>query len=388
MSSSFLAGPRNADQGGKEGDLDGTDGIDWTDGMERVLKPLIIPFFLRNRGCPHRCVFCNERMIAGNAEDITETRMHETVKSYITGSSRKYNRVEIAFYGGSFTGMAAGTQIELLRMAGALMNEGVVHSIHLSTRPDDMDGQWLDTLGKMGVRAIEIGAQSMDDEVLRNSGRGHTAEDVRRAVGLLKDRGFETGIHLMAGLPGDSREKFEASVVDVIRLRPDTVRIHPVLVFRDTELADRHEEGEYRPLTLQEAVSWCKVALVRFTMAKIPVIRLGLHATDEMEKKGNVLAGPWHPAFRGLVEAALFRDMALELISKAGGISAGQVFHVAPADMSNFNGMGRENIAFLEGRFGSGAVTAKQDSAMQRGTLLLRDGQQSYGTSIAEAGVV
>jgi histone acetyltransferase (RNA polymerase elongator complex component) len=240
----------------------------------------------------------------------------------------------------------------------------------------------------MGVRAIEIGAQSMDDGVLGESGRGHTAEDVRRAAGILKERGFETGIHLMAGLPGDSREIFEASVADVIRLRPDTVRIHPVLVFRDTELADRHQRGDYRPLTLEEAVSWCKVALVRFTTAKIPVIRLGLHATGAMEKKGNVLAGPWHPAFRSLVEAALFREMALELISKAGGISAGQVFHVAPADMSNFNGMGRENLAFLEGRFGSGAVSAKQDSALRRGTLLLRDGHRDYRTSMEEARVV
>jgi histone acetyltransferase (RNA polymerase elongator complex component) len=352
------------------------------------MKRLIIPFFLRNRGCPHRCVFCNERMLAGNAEEVTETRMRETVKSYVTGSSRKYDRVEIAFYGGSFTGMAHGEQMELLHMAGALINEGVVHSIHLSTRPDDIDGPWLDTLKKRGVRAIEIGAQSMDDGVLGESGRGHTAEDVRRAVGILKDRGFETGIHLMAGLPGDSREIFEASVADVIRLRPDTVRIHPVLVFRDTELADRHQRGDYRPLTLEEAVSWCKVALVRFTTAKIPVIRLGLHATGEMEKKGNVLAGPWHPAFRSIVDASLFRDMALDLIAEAGGIGSGRVFQVAPADLSSFNGVNRENLFFLEKHFGSGSVKAKTDSSLRRGTLLLRDGHRDYRTSMEEVRVV
>ncbi len=355
---------------------------------EYRMKPLIVPFFLRNRGCPHRCVFCSERMLSGHADVITEGHMRETVKAYTAGSSGKYSRVEIAFYGGSFTGMAPGEQMGLLRMAGALIEEGVVHSIHLSTRPDDIDGPWLDTLKMSGVRAIEIGAQSMDDEVLRQSGRGHTAGDVRKAVTILKDRGFETGVHLMAGLPGDNRVKFDFSVSDVIRLGPDTVRIHPVLVFRDTELAGRYERGEYRPLSLEEAVSWCKAALVRFTQAKIPVIRLGLQATGDMERKGNIIAGPWHPAFRSLVETALFRDMALELISKAGGLRAGQVFHVAPADLSNFNGMGRENLAFLEGRFGSGAVEAKQDAALQRGTLLLRDGQQNYGTSIAEARVV
>jgi histone acetyltransferase (RNA polymerase elongator complex component) len=355
---------------------------------EHRMKCLIIPFFLRNRGCPHRCVFCNERMLAGNAEEVTEARMRETVKSYITGSSRKYDRVEIAFYGGSFTGMTNGEQMELLHMAGALINEGVVHSIHLSTRPDDIDGQWLDTLKKMGVRAIEIGAQSMDDGVLRESGRGHTAQDVRRAVGILKDRGFETGIHLMAGLPGDSREKFEASVADVIRLGPDTVRIHPVLVFRDTELAHRYEKGDYHPLTLEEAVSWCKVALVQFTMAKIPVIRLGLLATCEMEKKGNVLAGPWHPAFRSIVDTALFRDMALELIAEAGGIGCGQVFQVAPADLSSFNGVNRENFSFLEKRFGSGSVKVKTDPSLRRGTLLLQGRRRNYGTAMTEVSVV
>jgi hypothetical protein len=220
------------------------------------------------------------------------------------------------------------------------------------------------------------------------SGRGHTARDVGRAVGILKDKEFETGVHLMAGLPGDGRAIFETTVAEVIGLKPDTVRIHPVLVFRDTELANRYERGEYRPLTLAEAVSWCKVALVRFTKEKIPVIRLGLQSTGDMERKGNIIAGPWHPAFRSLVEAALFRDMALELISKAGGVSGGQVFHVAPADLSNFNGMSRENLAFLEGRFGSGAVAATKDASLQRGSLVLRDGRRNYGTSISEARVV
>jgi histone acetyltransferase (RNA polymerase elongator complex component) len=327
-------------------------------------------------------------MIAGDAESITAARMRETVKSYTAGGRGKYTRVEIAFYGGSFTGMVPGEQMELLRMAGALIEEGFAHSIHLSTRPDDIDETWLDTLKEMGVRTIEIGAQSMDDEVLRESGRGHTAGDVRRAVAILKDKGFETGVHLMAGLPGDERVKFEATVSEVVRLGPDTVRIHPTLVFRDTELAGRYESGDYRPLSLEEAVSWCKVALVQFTKAKIPVIRLGLQATDGMERKGNIIAGPWHPAFRSLVEAALFRDMALELISKAGGVSAGQVFHVAPADLSNFNGLGRENLAFLEERFGSAAGSAITDVALQRGTLVLRDGPRNYGTSIKEARVV
>jgi histone acetyltransferase (RNA polymerase elongator complex component) len=348
---------------------------------------LIVPFFLRNRGCKHRCVFCNERMISGNAEAITEAGMRETVRSYIA-SSRKSDPVEIAFYGGSFTGMDRGEQTEFLRMACALIAEGTVRSIRVSTRPDDIEGDWLDTLRRLGVRAVEVGAQSMNDGVLRQSARGHTGDDVRKAVGVLKEKGFETGIHLMAGLPGESWETFENSVAEVIRLGPDTVRIHPVVVFRDTDLAGLFERGDYRPLSLEEAVSWCKLALVRFTRARIPVIRLGLQATGEMEKKGGILAGPWHPAFRSLVEAELFRDMALELIAKAGGIGSGRVFHVAPADLSNFNGMGRANLAFLEARFGRSSVTTKRDPSLARGALVLRDGAREYGTSIAEVRLV
>jgi histone acetyltransferase (RNA polymerase elongator complex component) len=352
------------------------------------MKPLIIPFFIRNRGCVHRCVFCNERIIAGNAEKVTEAGMRKTVDTYLIGGRRAYDRVELAFYGGSFTGMSTEEQLELLRMAGTLIGEGLAHSIRLSARPDEIDGRWLDTLWNMGVRAIEIGAQSMDDEVLRQSGRGHTANHVREAIAILKERGFETGVHLMAGLPGDRMETFEASVLEVIACRPGTVRIHPVLVFRNTVLAERYKNGDYHPLTLEEAVRWCKVAVVRFTRAKIPVIRLGLHATGEMEKRGNVLAGPYDPAFRSLVDAALFRDMALELIAEADGIGSGCVFHVAPADLSSFNGAGRGNRVFLEGRFGSGCVKVKTDPALRRGTLELLDGQSRYETSMAEVRVV
>lgn len=347
------------------------------------MRPLIIPFFLRNGGCRHRCVFCNERVIAGNAPPVTEDVMRSTVSAYLAGSGGRYDRVEIAFYGGSFTGMPREEQAALLGMAAGLIAEGAVNSIRVSTRPDDIDETRLETLAAMGVRAVEIGAQSMDDEVLRKSGRGHRADDVRRAAALCMGSGFETGLHLMAGLPGESRESFEASVTEVIRIAPDTVRIHPVLVFRDTELARLHARGEYRPLPLDEAVGWCKTALVNFTKAQIPVIRLGLQATGEMGKEGCILAGPWHPAFRSLVEAEIFRDMAMELMARAASGCHERVFRVAPSDLSTFNGPGGRNRSVLESRFGM-PVAARPDPAIPRGTLRLRDGLREYCTSITE----
>jgi histone acetyltransferase (RNA polymerase elongator complex component) len=310
--------------------------------------------------------------------------MRKTVGEYLSGSEGRYDRTEIAFYGGSFTGMPLEEQRELLDAAASLISEGAVHSIRVSTRPDDIDEARLDTLVAHGVRAVEIGAQSMDDGVLRKAGRGHTADDVRRAAALCRGKGLETGLHLMAGLPGESRHSFETSVAEAIRIAPDTVRIHPVLVFRDTELARLYEQGEYRPLSLEEALNWCKTALADLTRARIPVIRLGLQATDEMEKEGCILAGPWHPAFRSLVEAELFRDMALELVERAGADSPGKVFHVAPADLSSFNGPGGKNRSWLQSHLGGRPVAARPDPAVPRGTLKLRDGQHEYGTSITE----
>lgn len=347
------------------------------------MRPLIVPFFLRNRGCRHRCVFCNERVIAGNAEEVTEAVVRGTVGAYLAGSGRRYARAEIAFYGGSFTGMPREEQAALLESAARLIAEGAVQGIRVSTRPDDIDEEKLDTLASMGVSAVEIGAQSMDDEVLRMSGRGHSAGDVRRAAALCMGKGFETGLHLMAGLPGQSRESFEATVADVIRIAPDTVRIHPVLVFRDTELARLYAQGTYRPLLLDEAVVWCKTALVSFARARIPVIRLGLQATAEMGKEGCILAGPWHPAFRSLVEGEIFRDMALELMARAAPDPREPVFRVAPADLSSFHGPGGRNRLLLESQYGV-PVAARPDPAVPRGALRLQDGQREYGTSITE----
>ncbi len=347
------------------------------------MRPLIVPFFLRNRGCRHRCVFCNERVIAGNAEEVTEAGMRGTVGTYLAGSGGRYARAEIAFYGGSFTGMPREEQAALLEAAARLIAEGAVQGIRISTRPDDIDEETLDTLASKGVSAVEIGAQSMDDEVLRMSGRGHSADDVRRAAALCMGKGFETGLHLMAGLPGQSRESFEATVADVIRIAPDTVRIHPVLVFRDTELARLHARGTYRPLPLDEAVAWCKTALVSFARARIPVIRLGLQATAEMGKEGCILAGPWHPAFRSLVEGEIFRDMALELMARAAPDPREPVFRVAPADLSSFHGPGGRNRLLLESEYGV-PVAARPDPAVPRGALRLQAGQREYGTSITE----
>jgi histone acetyltransferase (RNA polymerase elongator complex component) len=350
---------------------------------------MIIPFFLMNRGCPHRCLFCNERLTAGDRpERITDTAFAGTVRAHLSGAGRRSGPTEIAFYGGTFTGMEREEQRRLLELAAPFLREGTVDGIRISTRPDGIDAEGLDLLWNSGVTTVEVGAQSLDDEVLLRSRRGHTAADTIRTLQLLKDRGFKTGIHLMAGLPGDSPDRFAGTIARVIALRPDMVRIHPTLVLRDTPLAEAFHQGAYRPLTLPEAVDLCKNALKKLTAAGIPVIRLGLQTTRELEEAGAVVAGPFHPAFRSLVETALFLEMATALLEAAGrgnaAVPSGTTdcdrssahFTISPADLSSFCGAGRGNIAFLKERFGIEDIRVMADPALSRGNVILTHGNQ------------
>ncbi|MCX5820066.1 MAG: radical SAM protein [Deltaproteobacteria bacterium] len=360
--------------------------------------PLIIPFFLMNRGCPHRCLFCNERLTAGDRpERINEAAFTETVRAHLAGAGRRSGPAEIAFYGGTFAGMERKEQRRLLELAAPFLREGMVDGIRISTRPDGIDAECLDLLESSGVTTVEVGAQSLDDEVLLRSGRGHTAADTVRALLLLKDRGFKTGLHLMAGLPGDSPGRFAETIVRVIALRPDMVRIHPTIVLRDTPLAEAFWEGNYSPLGLADAVDLCKNALKILTAAGIPVIRLGLQTTRELEEPGAVVAGPFHPAFRSLVETALFLEMAAALLSSAGpenGFPAvppaetgagGLTVHFAlsPADVSNFCGRRRENIVILKRRFHLKDIRIASDPALPRHTLVLTAGKRRLQTDLS-----
>jgi histone acetyltransferase (RNA polymerase elongator complex component) len=363
--------------------------------------PLIIPVFLMNRGCPHRCLFCNERLTAGDhPQSVTEAAFAETVRAHLASTPRRRRPrgpVQIAFYGGTFTGIEREEQRRLLGMAAPFLREGKIDGIRISTRPDGIDAERLDLLRSFGVTTVEVGAQSLDDGVLLRSRRGHTVADTVRAVRLLKERCFQTGLHLMAGLPGDSPDRFAATISRAIALRPDMVRIHPTLVLRDTPLADAFRKGDYLPLGLTEAVHLAKNGFKALAAAGIPVIRLGLQTTAELEEPGAVVAGPFHPAFRSLVETALFLEMAEALLDAAGrengfpaifppNTGAGTLnirFALSPADVSNFCGCGRENIAILKRRFHLDVIRITPDPALPRHTILLTAGKIRLQTDLS-----
>lgn len=350
---------------------------------------MIIPVFLMNRGCPHRCLFCNERLTAGDhPERVTKAAFAETIRTHLESAPRRGGPVQIAFYGGTFTGMERKEQRRLLDMAAPFLREGAVDGIRISTRPDGIDPETLGLLRAAGVTTVEVGAQSLDDGVLMASRRGHTETDTLRTLKLLKVKGFETGIHLMVGLPGDDPDRFAKTIRKTIGLRPDMVRIHPTLVLRETELARAFQQGAYHPLTLPEATDLCKDALKALTAAGIPVIRLGLQTTRGLEEPGAIVAGPFHPAFRSLVETALLRESATALLSlverdigtRSTGMAAAESlsahFTISPASLSSFCGTGRENIAFLKGHFGIEEIRITPDPDLSRGEVTLTCGER------------
>ena len=338
------------------------------------MTQLIIPIFVIYGGCPNRCIFCNEEKTAGDFPDIiTESAFGETVYRYLNNKRGKVDNTQIAFYGGNFTGIDRNYQTKLLGFAQPFIEKGMVNSIRISTRPDYINNESLNLLEKFHVRTVEIGVQSMVDEVLNLSNRGHSAVDVRNSIKILKERGFETGVHLMVGLPGDTRKRFEYTVDETIELHPDTVRIHPTIVFNDTALAESYLNGDYIPMTMDDAVEYCKYALIRFKEADIPVIRLGLQTTREMEEDGSIVAGPFHPAFRSLVEGSIFLDMASSLLELVKTGNEGATFTLAPGDVSNFRGLKNQNISTLKERFKLTEILVKTDPDQEKGMLVLKN---------------
>jgi histone acetyltransferase (RNA polymerase elongator complex component) len=269
-------------------------------------------------------------------------------------------------------------------MARSFVNRGLVDGIRVSTRPDYIDDARVALLKEFGVNTVEIGAQSLVDDVLERSGRGHTASDVIRAVTLLNEQGFETGVHLMAGLPGDTMERFNFTVGETIALGPHAVRIHPTLVLPDTPLAEAYAQGEYEPMTMTEAIETCKEALRRFAAAGIPVIRVGLQTTAEMEAAGGIIAGPFHPAFRSLVEESLFLDMAAALLSSLNVQGGDASFTLSSKDTANLRGRENKNIELLKTRFGLRQITVLADAGKTKGSLSLScDGKTFHDISVA-----
>ena len=312
---------------------------------------MIIPFFIPHSGCPHQCVFCNQKNITGQTNPIDPSAIPQKITEYLAVKSSD-KPVRVAFYGGSFTALPFETQKAYLAAVQSFIHAGQIEGIRLSTRPDCITNEVLALLKEHHVTAIELGVQSMDDEVLKRSGRGHSAADTVNAVSLIRSHGIQIGLQLMPGLPGDSAESFMKTIETAIELKPDFVRIYPALVIKDTPLEDLYISGRYMPLSLDDAVLKCRQALERFDLAGINVIRIGLQPTEELERPGTIIAGPYHPAFRQLVESSILLDRMRTALRDRRGKTGTVTFQVNPKDLSAAIGQQRSNVKQLEKEFG------------------------------------
>ena len=312
---------------------------------------MIVPIFIPHQGCPYRCVFCNQNEISGAEREEDQDRLESAFNTYL--NSRPLEELpairEAAFYGGTFTALPAQRQKFLLSSVQGWVDQGYIQSLRLSTHPGAVDARALALLGKYSVETIELGVQSTHLEVLRQSGRGDTPESLERSVHLIRSQGYQLGLQLMLGLPGDSEEIFQQSVTDTLRFKPDFVRIYPALVVRGTALHEMYKKGEYIPWSLDRTVNALKKAVKRFEGAGISVIRLGLH--PEPSLLANIVDGPHHPALRSLVESRIGFDTLSDLLSREEVLPDRVTFKVPLGKVSNYTGHRKENILMLKEKF-------------------------------------
>jgi histone acetyltransferase (RNA polymerase elongator complex component) len=315
-------------------------------------KPLIIPVFIPHAGCPHGCIFCNQQAITGQAAKLPSPNdIRAQVYEFLNYKKDTRTKVELSFYGGNFLGLPAETIQDLLHLASEFAGAGQIDGIRFSTRPDTVDEKRLKLLDPYPVSTVELGAQSMDDAVLRQAGRGHTAADTVHAVNLLKKKNYQTGLQMMTGLPGDTTPLCLRTARKIIDLKPDFVRIYPTLVISGSPLADLYRQGRYVPQSLEDGIGLLKTLALLFQENGVRVIRMGLQASDGLDDPAIVLAGPYHPALGHMVYAKILLDAA------AAALSAGQdhgqtvTLTVHPRSLSRMQGLNKSNMEILKHRF-------------------------------------
>ncbi|MCW5203932.1 radical SAM protein, partial [Desulfobulbus sp. US4] len=299
-------------------------------------------------------------------KSVTAEDVRVTVQTWLDRDGPAQRRVQVAFYGGSFTGLPLMRQKELLGAVAPFLEQGRVQSLRLSTRPDYIDQERVDLLGRYQVSTVELGVQSMNDRVLALAKRGHCAADVDRAVPVLRQAGMEIGIQLLLGLPGDTRTTLRQTVERVIALQPDFIRIYPLLVVQHSELAEQYKRGEYTPFTLDKGVVLAAWMKQRFDQAGIRVVRMGLQAGPELES--SLLAGPWHPAFGELVASRLMLRRMRKLLAQVSSEGMVQV-HINERDQSVFRGMKSANVKRLQQLGLWQRIVLSTDSSLLRGTV-------------------
>ncbi|MBR5437888.1 MAG: radical SAM protein [Clostridia bacterium] len=307
------------------------------------MRHINVALFVPDEGCPHRCSFCNQKTISGKSVRLTVEDIENAVETAL--ATAECGDGEIAFFGRSFTAIEKSYMISLLEKGREYVDKGLFRGIRISTRPDCIDEEILSLLKEYRVTSIELGCQSMDDEVLSLNRRGHTADDVVKAARLIKEYGFEFGVQMMTGLYGDTEEKSLKTAEKLISLGPDTARIYPTVVLENTTLAELYKKGEYVPQSTEEAAEICAELLLLFHQADIRVIRLGLHSGGNVEE--GFVAGAYHPAFREIAESKIYLRLIKDEIRKLN-LKEGKIeITVGSSYVSMASGQKKSNITEL-----------------------------------------
>jgi histone acetyltransferase (RNA polymerase elongator complex component) len=308
-----------------------------------------IPIFIPELACPFQCIYCNQQKISGRLSIPTEEEIQIIIEDHLSTIPTKNSEVELAFFGGNFTGIDKSEQIRLLQIVNPNLKSGRIKGIRLSTRPDYINEEILKMLKDFGVRTIEIGAQSLDDKVLHLSKRGHTAKDTEQAAKMILEAGFSLGLQMMIGLPGDTLESALFTARRIVELGADNTRIYPTLVIRDTVMEKMYQEERFKPLSLEEAVSWSKELLLIFEKANVNVIKLGLHPSEGLLSGEELIAGPFHPSFRELVLTEIWNDILKPLLTVE---NPGEIeIHVPSSQINYAIGYGGRNKKMLLGKY-------------------------------------
>ena len=320
-----------------------------------MTKHFNIPIFIPELACPNRCVFCNLFRISGAIKQPNDEEIIQTIDSHLASINRKSGDkyIEIAFFGGNFTGIPREQQEHYLNLVQPYLKSNAVKGIRISTRPDYINDDIIEMLCNYGVIMIELGVQSMDADVLKMSGRGYEAKEVYRAVALIKERGIDFGLQMMIGLPGDTLEKSKYTTQQIIALAPNITRIYPTVVIRDTELENQYNQGVYKPLSLEEAVQWTKELYLMFEAANINVIRTGLHPSEDLTNGNSMLAGPFHISFKELVMTQIWKELFNDHFSSYNSPSSDIIITVPSSEINFAIGYGAVNKKGLQQKFKS-----------------------------------
>jgi histone acetyltransferase (RNA polymerase elongator complex component) len=329
----------------------------------------IIPIFVPHEGCPHNCVFCNQNLITGNIEKMDIIKARNIINLYLKTIKRENSIIEISFFGGTFTAIDIEEQKMFLALAKEYKDNGLVDFIHMSTRPDYINEAILTNLKNYSADIIELGIQSMDDEVLFKSGRGHNSYDVYKASKLIKEYGFTLGHQMMLGLPSDTFKKDFETAEKIIEMKPDIARIYPALVIKDTPMEQLFLNGKYKPYTLKESIEISKYLYSMLSINGINVIRMGLQPTEEINVGKDIISGPFHPAFKELVEGSLLNDMLFEFI-KGKEFSFINI-QVNEKDISKLYSNKKEFFIDMKNKIKSSNIKVSQCNYVEKGTILL-----------------